>query len=250
MRKLSILYEWDSQLCTFLAHGFGPDARLDFANMRLAEIEHAKARLSNTATDAQRERALYEATMEVEFEAVLLAALLELVQKGFLVHSDAHRTELYGAVEHIVPHEEVAIQSEISAIGGKRRIVVVVGRSHIVGLLRQTIRPEFLNRIDDIILFHPLSETDIQQIVRLQASMICKRLSLQSVQLEVYQSAVNLVAQEGFDPTLGARPVKYALQRPLLDRLSHALLADTISKDKPIIVKATGKELTFEQSAS
>ncbi len=111
-------------------------------------------------------------------------------------------------------------------------------KDDVMGLLKATIRPEFLNRIDDIILFHPLSESHIQQIVRLQADAVCKRLQEQNVILRLDDSAVALIAREGYDPNFGARPVKRALQRMLLNPLSHALLAGGVCKDAPIVATA------------
>ena len=118
-------------------------------------------------------------------------------------------------------------------------------KENVMGLLKATIRPEFLNRIDDIILFHPLSESHIQQIVRLQANAVCKRLEEQGVTLRLEDSAVALIAKEGYDPNFGARPVKRALQRMLLNPLSHALLAGTINKEAPICVVANADSLEF-----
>jgi ATP-dependent Clp protease ATP-binding subunit ClpB len=118
-------------------------------------------------------------------------------------------------------------------------------KENVMGLLKATIRPEFLNRIDDIILFHPLSESHIQQIVRLQANAVCKRLEEQGVTLRLEDSAVALIAKEGYDPNFGARPVKRALQRMLLNPLSHALLAGTINKEVPICVVANADNLEF-----
>ena len=112
-------------------------------------------------------------------------------------------------------------------------------------MLKQTIRPEFLNRIDDIIMFEPLSQSQIAEIVRLQVAGISRLLADQGVTLQVDDSAVNLVAQAGFDPEFGARPVKRALQRMLLNNLSKALLAGAVDKDKPIRVQAEGEALQF-----
>ena len=112
-------------------------------------------------------------------------------------------------------------------------------------MLKKTIRPEFLNRIDDIIMFQPLTQPQIEQIVRLQVNGIQKLLKDQDVQLDVNEAAVKLIAQAGFDPEFGARPVKRALQRMLLNDLSKALLAGSVDKTKPIHVDAAGDSLTF-----
>ncbi len=116
-------------------------------------------------------------------------------------------------------------------------------KDEVMGMLKQTIRPEFLNRVDDIILFHPLSESDIKEIVRLQVNQIRRRLAEQQVTLTLTEQALELIAHEGYDPHFGARPVKRALQRMLLNRLSHDILAGTVSKDLPIQVDANGDEL-------
>ena len=119
-------------------------------------------------------------------------------------------------------------------------------KNGVLDMLKKTIRPEFLNRIDDIIMFQPLTKDQIQQIVRIQVNGIVKRLAAQDVTLKVGDSAVALVAEAGFDPEFGARPVKRALQRLLLNDLSKALLAGTVDKTKPIIVNAEGDHLTFK----
>ena len=118
-------------------------------------------------------------------------------------------------------------------------------KSGVLDMLKQTIRPEFLNRIDDIILFSPLDEAQILQIVRLQVEGITRRLASQEVQLRVADDALALVARAGFDPEFGARPVKRALQRLLLNDLSRALLSGSVDKARPIVVHAAGDSLSF-----
>ena len=113
------------------------------------------------------------------------------------------------------------------------------------GLVRLGIRPEFLNRVDGIIEFQPLSETEIADIVRLQVGSIVKRLEEQGVSLRLSDKAVALIAREGYDPEFGARPVKRALQRLLLNDLSKALLAGKVDKSRPVIVDANSDGLMF-----
>ena len=115
----------------------------------------------------------------------------------------------------------------------------------VLDMLRQTIRPEFLNRIDDIIMFRPLSEGEIEEIVHLQVASVARRLEEQGIRLEVAPAAIALVARAGFDPEYGARPVKRALQRLLLDDLSRAILAGTVASGQPIRVDAQGDHLVF-----
>jgi ATP-dependent Clp protease ATP-binding subunit ClpB len=121
-------------------------------------------------------------------------------------------------------------------------------KNEVMGMLKQTIRPEFLNRVDDIILFHPLSESDIKEIVRLQVDQIRHRLADQQVTLSLTEAALELIAHEGYDPHFGARPVKRALQRMLLNQLSYEILAGTISKDAPIVVDAQAGELLIHNA--
>ena len=141
------------------------------------------------------------------------------------------------------------IQQKLEAIANKnaeeRARIIDETKSQVLDMLKKTIRPEFLNRIDDIIMFQPLTQPQIEQIVRIQIGGIQRLLQEQDVVLDVSDAAVKLVAQAGFDPEFGARPVKRALQRMLLNDLSKALLAGMVDKMKPIHVDAAGDRLTF-----
>jgi ATP-dependent Clp protease ATP-binding subunit ClpB len=112
-------------------------------------------------------------------------------------------------------------------------------------LLKQVIKPEFLNRIDDLIMFTPLGKTEISQIVQLQVESIASMLKENGVDLRITPAAVNYIAAEGFDPQFGARPIKRALQRLVLNRLSEQIIARTIQKDKPIVVDVKEGLLVF-----
>ena len=141
------------------------------------------------------------------------------------------------------------IQSKLeglAASGAGRERALEEAKEGVMELLKKTIRPEFLNRIDDIIMFSPLTEPEIRQIVRLQIDAIVRRLQSQEVSLTVDESAVGLIASAGFDPEFGARPVKRALQRLLLNDLSRALLGGTVDRRRPIRVTAHGDALEFK----
>ena len=112
-------------------------------------------------------------------------------------------------------------------------------------MLKKTIRPEFLNRIDDIIMFQPLKKEEIRLIVRLQVAAIVNRLAEQGISLQVDDDAIAQIAEAGFDPEFGARPVKRSLQRLLLNDLSKSLLSGAIDKSRPICVRAAGDALSF-----
>ena len=111
--------------------------------------------------------------------------------------------------------------------------------------LRRTMRPEFLNRIDEIITFHALTESEIRQVVTLQLERVSKMLAENGLSIDVQPSALELLAREGYDPDFGARPVKRAIQRLLLNPLSKYLLGGNVDSTKPIRVEAKDGELTF-----
>ena len=111
--------------------------------------------------------------------------------------------------------------------------------------LRQTMRPEFLNRIDEIITFTPLTKQQISDVVRLQMKKVTEMLEPQGIHLEITDAAVAYLAEEGYDPEFGARPVKRAIQQFVLNDLSKKLLADEVNRDKPIIIDEFGDGLVF-----
>ena len=113
--------------------------------------------------------------------------------------------------------------------------------------LRSIFRPEFLNRIDDIITFSPLNEAEIQQIVRLQVDKVIKLVAQNGITLNVTDGAIALIAKAGYDPQFGARPVKRAIQEKLLNELSKRIISGEIDHDKPVDVVVKGDELAFEQ---
>ena len=117
--------------------------------------------------------------------------------------------------------------------------------NQLMTLLKKTIRPEFLNRIDDIIMFLPLTKEQIAGVVKLQMNAIRKMLEPQGFTLEYTDAAINWLADAGFDPEFGARPVKRAIQEYVLNDLSKKLLAEEVSREKPIIIDANGAGLMF-----
>ena len=141
------------------------------------------------------------------------------------------------------------IQSRFEELTGKSgreyENAISETRNHVMDMLKKTIRPEFLNRIDEIIMFRPLEKEQIRQIVRLQLKGISNLLKQQDVSMNVSESAVDLLASAGFDPEFGARPVKRALQRLLLNDLSKNLLSGKIDRTKPIYVDAANGSLVF-----
>jgi ATP-dependent Clp protease ATP-binding subunit ClpB len=121
-------------------------------------------------------------------------------------------------------------------------------RAEVMTLLRKTIRPEFLNRIDEVIMFSPLSKAEIESVVKLQLDQVVAMLDKSGIQLSYTPAAVNLISDAGFDPQYGARPVKRVIQRKVLNELSRKILDGSITKDSRIIADANNGELTFLNS--
>ena len=113
-------------------------------------------------------------------------------------------------------------------------------------MLKQTIRPEFLNRIDETIMFTPLNEAEIEEIVGLQVKSVKKMLATNGITLEVTPAALKFLAEEGYDPEFGARPVKRVIHRLVLNRLSKDILAQAVDKEKPIIIDVADGNLVFK----
>lgn len=118
-------------------------------------------------------------------------------------------------------------------------------KARLFNMLKQTIRPEFLNRIDDTIMFLPLTQNEIADVVRLQMNGVSRMLAAQGLVLKVTESAIDAVAEAGFDPEFGARPVKRAIQNLVLNDLSKKILSGDVNKDKPIIIDSFGEGLVF-----
>ncbi len=118
-------------------------------------------------------------------------------------------------------------------------------RSQVFELLKQTIRPEFLNRIDELIMFAPLDESQIEAIVRLQISLVQKTLKENGIELNLTEAAIHFIADEGFDPQFGARPVKRAIQKYVLNDLSKQLISGTVLSNQSITVDFDGEKLVY-----
>jgi ATP-dependent Clp protease ATP-binding subunit ClpB len=118
-------------------------------------------------------------------------------------------------------------------------------RKHLLEMLKQTIRPEFLNRIDETVVFMPLRESEIRQIVKLQTEGVCRMLAESGINLTIDDSAIDLISSAGYDPEFGARPVKRALQTLLLNNLSTMILSGQVDRSKPVTATARDGKLVF-----
>ena len=124
--------------------------------------------------------------------------------------------------------------------------VVESTKNEVLELLKQRIRPEFLNRIDEIIMFTPLTESEIKQIVKLQIDGVSRMLEKNGVHLEVTDRTLDFLAQEGYDPEFGARPVKRVIHKMILNQLSKDIIAQKVNRDKPIVIDYDGNKLVFK----
>lgn len=138
------------------------------------------------------------------------------------------------------------IQAQFAGITPENRDHVIDDtKEKVMEMLKKTIRPEFLNRIDETIMFLPLTKEEIAEVVTLQMNAVKKMLEPQGFTLNVTPAAIDFLADEGFDPEFGARPVKRAIQRCVLNDLSKKILSDEVSREKPITIDADSEGLVF-----
>lgn len=138
------------------------------------------------------------------------------------------------------------IQSQFEHLNSdNRERLIEETKNEVMTMLKRNIRPEFLNRIDEVIMFLPLNKEEIEQIVDLQIKGIRSMLAENGINLQLTDDAISFIASTGYDPEFGARPVKRAIQRYLLNDLSKKILAQEINRDKPIVVDVAGDKLAF-----
>lgn len=138
------------------------------------------------------------------------------------------------------------IQAQLENLNAQNRDHVIADtKAKVMDMLKKTIRPEFLNRVDETIMFLPLTREEIAQVVTLQMNVVRKMLESQGFNISITPAAINYLADEGYDPEFGARPVKRAIQRCVLNDLSRKILADEVSREKPIVIDAEEQHLVF-----
>ena len=141
------------------------------------------------------------------------------------------------------------IRKNFQGFSGKkeedREAVIQNTKDDVMDLLKERIRPEFLNRIDEIVMFTPLDKKEIQEIVDIQVNSVKKILASNGVSLQITKAALELLAEDGYDPEFGARPVKRTIQRMVLNQLSKDILAQKVDRDHPIVIDREGDDLVF-----
>lgn len=173
--------------------------------------------------------------------------LLQVLDEGRLTDNKGRTADFRNAIiimtsnmgSHII--QELFENMKMS----ERELVTEKAKNEVMDLLRKTIRPEFLNRIDEIIMFTPLNQAEINQIVKIQLDNIVKLLKEQQITFEFTDDAVESIAQKGFDPQFGARPVKRVIQKEVLNALSKEILAGTITASHHILLDAFDDKLVF-----
>ncbi len=141
------------------------------------------------------------------------------------------------------------IQEKFEKLTSENRLEIFEDtRTQVINLLRKSIRPEFLNRIDEMVMFLPLSKNNIKDIVRIQFGHLKALLDEQNIGIEISDAAVNYLADVGFDPQFGARPIKRAMQKRILNELSKAILAGEITNDQMVFVDFEGEQLVFKNT--
>ena len=141
------------------------------------------------------------------------------------------------------------IQNKLSTVNAENnREVLEETRHEVLDQLKQAVRPEFLNRVDETIVFQPLSQEEIKQIVLLQFEMVKNMIGKNGLDINMTENAAHLLAKQGYDPQYGARPIKRVLQKQVLNELSKMILADNIDREKPITVDVSNNEFVFKNS--
>ena len=175
--------------------------------------------------------------------------LLQVLDEGRLTDNKGRLADFKNTIiimtsnmgSHIIQEKFESIKNVDSAMEG--------AKVEVLGLLKQTIRPEFINRIDDIVMFTPLTRKDIKQIVNLQLKGVAKMVAKQNITIDATEEAIDYLAEKGFQPEFGARPVKRTIQREVLNNLSKEILSGKITTDSIILIDAFDDELVFRNQS-
>ena len=173
--------------------------------------------------------------------------LLQVLDDGRLTDNKGRTVNFKNTIIIMTPHlGSQYIQQQCANLSDANRDEVLdETRQRVMDMLKQTIRPEFLNRIDETIMFLPLTKEQIAEVVRLQMRSVGRMLAEQGFKIDVSDDAISLLADLGYDPEFGARPVKRAIQRYVLNDLSKKILAEEVNRDKPILIDALDGKLMF-----
>lgn len=172
--------------------------------------------------------------------------LLQVLDEGRLTDNKGRLADFKNTIIIMTSNMGSAIiQEKFENLSGSIEAAAEVAKVEVLALLRQTVRPEFLNRIDEIIMFTPLSNADINKIVGLQLKSVTKMLAQQNITLDATPEAIAYLAEKGYDPQYGARPVKRVIQREVMNQLSKEILSGRIVTDSMILLDSFDGELVF-----
>ncbi len=172
--------------------------------------------------------------------------LLQVLDEGRLTDNKGRLADFKNTIIIMTSNMGSAIiQEKFENLKGDIETAMESAKTEVLGLLKQTVRPEFINRIDEIVMFTPLSNTDITKIVGLQLKSVIKMLEKQNITLDATPEAIEYLAVKGYDPQFGARPVKRIIQREVLNQLSKEILANKITTDSIILLDSFDGQLVF-----
>ncbi len=176
--------------------------------------------------------------------------LLQVLDEGRLTDNKGRLADFKNTIIIMTSNMGSAIiQEKFENLKGGIDAATEAAKTEVLGLLKQTVRPEFINRIDEIVMFTPLSTSDIKQIVGLQLKSVTKLLAQQNITLDATPEAIDYLADKGYDPQFGARPVKRIIQREVMNKLSKELLSGNISADSIILLDSFNGELVFRNQS-
>jgi ATP-dependent Clp protease ATP-binding subunit ClpB len=176
--------------------------------------------------------------------------LLQVLDEGRLTDNKGRLADFKNTIIIMTSNMGSAIiQEKFENLKGGIDDATEAAKSEVLGLLKQTVRPEFINRIDEIVMFTPLTNANIREIVGLQLKSVTKMLAIQHITLDATPEVIDYLAQKGYDPQFGARPVKRVIQREVLNKLSKEILGGTIKTDSIILLDSLNGELVFRNQS-
>jgi len=179
--------------------------------------------------------------------------LLQMLEDGRLTDSFGRKVDFRNTVLIMTSNlgaELLKKQGSIGFASTKQEVTFEKMKAQLLDEVKRTFKPEFLNRIDEVIVFHPLSSEELVKIVELEIGMVKERLREQGIQVEVDQSAKELLVEKGFDPVYGARPLKRVIQRLLEDPLAEAVIAKRVKSGVTLRAVRKGEALDFEEQVA
>lgn len=172
--------------------------------------------------------------------------LLQVLDEGRLTDNKGRLADFKNTIIIMTSNMGSAIiQDKFENLKGSVEAVTEAAKIEVLGLLKQTVRPEFINRIDEIVMFTPLTNANIKEIVGLQLKSVIKMLAHQNITLDATPEAIEYLAQKGYDPQFGARPVKRVIQREVLNNLSKEILAGKVTTDSVVLLDSFDGKLVF-----